>query len=118
MNIIHVVLTGVLPIKTPVHSKQHLSSSVRLDYMDGYLDGLGRHSRVRGLLQVGGQVLIHVLKDQSEFSFSVSPGDRTHIKQPRKRGTVGGRSIQLIQWGPICSTRLLSTTDKTESLLC
>lgn len=61
-----------------------------VDHVDnGYLDGLRWYSRVRGLLQVGGQVLIHMLKDQSEFGFSVSPRNCTHIKQPGTRGTGG-----------------------------
>lgn len=52
-----------------------------------YLDGLRWNSWVGSLLQVGRQVLIHVLKDQSEFRFPVGPRDRAYIKQPRSRGT-------------------------------
>lgn len=65
-------------------NKLHLHSTANLNYNDsGYLDGLRRYSRVRSLFQVGGQVLIYMLKDQSEFGFSVSPRDCAHIKQPR-----------------------------------
>lgn len=53
---------------------------------DVYLDGLRWHPRIGSLLQIGRQVLIHVLKDQSEFGFSVSPRDRAYVKQPGNRG--------------------------------
>lgn len=54
---------------------------------DVYLDGFRWHSWIGSLLQIGRQVLIDVLKYQSEFGFSVSPRDRAHIKQPGNRGT-------------------------------
>lgn len=63
-----------------------------------YLDGLGWYSGVWGLLQVGGQVLIHVLKYQSQFGFSVSPRDRAHIKQPRRGGTGGEAQCTAFRW--------------------
>lgn len=73
------------------HFKQfrvYLSESI--DHVgNGYLNGLRRYSGVRSFLQVGGQVLIHMLKDQSEFGFSVSSRNCTHIKQPGKRRTSG-----------------------------
>lgn len=77
------------------HLKIHVTANIcpwaRLDNDDGYLDGLWWYSWVWDLLQVSGQVLIHVLKDQSEFRFSVSPGHCTYIEQPRKRATGRGR---------------------------
>lgn len=82
------------------HLKIHVTANnncprARLDNDDGYLDGLRWYSWVWGLLQVSGQVLIHVLKDQSEFRFSVSPGHCTYIEQPRGRE----QQVEGDEWG-------------------
>lgn len=50
-----------------------------------YLDGLRWYSWIGSLLQISRQVLIHVLKDQSESGFSVGPRDCAYIKQPKNR---------------------------------
>lgn len=50
-----------------------------------YLNGLRWYAGIRSLLQVCGQILIHMLKHQCELGFSVSPRDRANVEQPIPR---------------------------------
>lgn len=82
----------------------------RLDDDGGYLDGFRWHSGVGGLLQVGGQVLVHVFKDQREFGLAVGPRDGTHVKQPGTRGKRRRRTTGFITSAAqrsLCSTMIL-----------
>lgn len=55
-----------------------------LQHPPSHLNGLRWDSGVWGFLQVGGQILVHVLKDQREFSLPVSPRHRADVKQPEE----------------------------------
>jgi len=89
---------------------------VLLDNSSVYLDGFRWYSGVGSLLKVGGQVLIHMLKDQSELGFSVSPRDRTHIKQPTTREQV--KKVNMIYLrGSTTSSALLADEAFSNTIL-